>query len=161
MAATYNKIQTYTANGSQTTITFSNIPSTYTDLILLSSGISNGYFEIRVGNGTIDTSSNYSRTYMYGTGSDVSTQRNTSVDRLYNSFGRTGYIGISIMNFMNYSNTNTYKSMLFRGENPLAYTTMTVGLWRSTSAINIIEIVGGGTAFSDRTTHTLYGIKAE
>ena len=161
MTATYDKIQSYTANGSQSTITFSSIPSTYTDLILISGGSGNGYIEISVGNGTIDTSTNYSRTYMYGDGSGVFSFRNTSADRLYNTFGETGNTGVSIINFMNYSNTNINKAILFRGDS-LGATSITIGLWRSNSAINIIRIVGGGGAnFTAGTTHTLYGIKAE
>lgn len=164
MSATYDVIQTYTANGSQNTINFSSIPSTYTDLILISSGSSAGYIEIRVGNGTVDTGNNYSRTYMYGDTTNVPTFRNVSTDRLYNTFGTTGVVGVSILNFMNYSNTNIQKSGVFRGDAAGTYlfSTATGVLWQSTSSINIIQIVGGGGAnFSNGTTHTLYGIKAE
>jgi hypothetical protein len=33
-------------------------------------------------------------------------------------------------------------------------------LWRSTSAINIIEVTAGGANFASGSTFTLYGIKA-
>jgi hypothetical protein len=42
-----------------------------------------------------------------------------------------------------------------------ADTAAIVGLWRSTSAINAIEIWQGGDGFSSGSTFTLYGIKAE
>lgn len=162
MTATYDKIQSYTANGSQNTITFSSIPSTYTDLIVLSGGSSDGYFELRVGNGSVDTGSNYSRTYMYGDTTGAFSYRNTNSDRLYNTFGTTATRGVSITNFMNYSNTTTKKVILFRGDYAVGYTNAGANLWNSISAINVIQIVGGGGAnFTSGTTHTLYGIKAE
>jgi hypothetical protein len=62
---------------------------------------------------------------------------------------------------MNYSNTTTYKTVLLRSNNASAITVATVGLWRSTSAINTIKIYADGAAvFSVGSTFTLYGIKA-
>jgi hypothetical protein len=68
----------------------------------------------------------------------------------------------TIINFMNYSNTSTYKTLLARGNDTAASTAAITGLWQSTSAINTVKILGfGGNNLDAGSTFTLYGIKAE
>ena len=161
MAKTYEPIATTTLGSAVTSFTFSSIPSTYTDLILvadMSSGGTNAYPSVRL-NG--DTASNYSRTYINGNGGSASSSRNT--ETWWTVFGnqlaasRTNFI----MQIMNYSNTTTYKSALSRKNDTAGVMGATVHLWRSTAAINSVQI---GTQTSDTfsvgTTFTLYGIKA-
>jgi hypothetical protein len=63
---------------------------------------------------------------------------------------------------MNYSNATTYKSILIRSrgtrDNDSTDTTAIVGLWSSTSAINIIKIFPASGNILAGSTFTLYGI---
>jgi hypothetical protein len=59
---------------------------------------------------------------------------------------------------MNYSNSTTYKTILGRSNAATSGTSAAVGLWRSTSAINSIEI--GTVSFTAGSTFSLYGIAA-
>jgi hypothetical protein len=165
MTATYEKIETTTLV-SAATVTFSSIPATYTDLVLISSAKnssgSGGTYQIKINN---DTGSNYSATYMQGTGSGSNSGRFTNntvayVSRSANSAGSEFSPGI--VQFMNYSNTTTYKTILSRGNEASDAVVALVNLWRSTSAINSINIEQpGGGNFAAGSTFTLYGIKAE
>jgi hypothetical protein len=66
----------------------------------------------------------------------------------------------AILNFQNYSNTTTYKTTLTRASLPGASVTAAVSLWRSTAAINSIEVALSSNEYSAGSTFTLYGIAA-
>jgi hypothetical protein len=158
MPSTYTPIATVTASGSTGTVTFSSIVSTYTDLILIIEGSTTGSdsnFLVTVNN---DSGSNYSFSQISGNGSSAASFRvanTTSFDGGYYSSTRAN----TIMHFMNYSNTTTNKTMLWRFGRTNLEVLARVGLWRSTSAINRIDIISSQN-YSNTTTFTLYGIKA-
>ena len=140
--------------------TFSSIPSTYTNLVLISNNINTGTNSIALQfNG--DTGSTYSDTMLQGDGSGASSQRDSNNTYIFIG-GTSTDSNISICHIINYSNTTTNKTVLSRA-NWGAYTLVRgiVGLWRNTSAINAIKIFTvNGSNFSAGTTFTLYGIKA-
>ena len=73
MASTYTAIATQTASGSTTALTFSSIPQTYTDLVivcLLTAG-NTGDAYLRYNS---DTGTNYSDTALRGNGSAASSR---------------------------------------------------------------------------------------
>lgn len=161
MAFTYQKISSTTLGSSASSFTFTSIPSTYTDLILDIYGTlasSEGAGRVRVGNGSIDTGSNYSRAHAYGTGGSTS-----GFDRVNNTdFGLMGRFdttgGNGQTHFMSYSDTSMFKTWLSMGGNK-TLTQMSVNTWRSTSAINTIQIYPEGSVnWAAGTTFTLYGI---
>ena len=168
MPSTYDKIATQTVTGSNllgtTGITFSSIPSTYTDLRLVQNvtltAAAIGY--IQVGNGSIDTGANYSRTSLTGNGSSASSSRTSSANQIATDIAHeTSTIGIYTADFMNYSNTTTNKTVLIRNNNTAFGTEAQVGLWRSTSAINTIKLyLDRAEYYVVGSTFTLYGIKA-
>lgn len=168
MASTYTPIATTTGTGSSGTITFSSIPSTYTDLVLVcdiayaSLGGNTGYVNARVGNGSLDTGNNYSYTYIQGNGSSATSGRlaNTNTINGLSSVTSTNRVNL-VMNFQNYSNTSTYKTVIHRVNDANYATAAVVNLWRSTSAINTISVFDySGYSFATTATFTLYGIKA-
>jgi hypothetical protein len=64
---------------------------------------------------------------------------------------------------MNYSNTTTYKTALNRSNQAAGGVDATVGLWRSTAAIDTIRFyanTNGSQNFLTGSTFTLYGIAA-
>lgn len=158
---TYTPIATYTFGADAASYTFSSIPTTYTDLVLVASGIqTNATLELQVGNGSVDTGTNYSRVYAYGYASAASSARGANLDRTYSTFGSPSVgVGNSISHFMSYSSTSIYKTILTRGNN-VEVVSMTASLWRSTSAINTIKVSGYLANILAGTTLTLYGIAA-
>lgn len=157
MASTYTPIATTTLGSAASSVTFSSIPSTYTDLVLVFNGSNLGSAgQDIVVNFNGDTGTNYSRTYLLGNGTAASSGRSSNAA----SWAPGGLYPNSFytIHFMNYSNTTTYKTMIARDSVPDAYPALTVGLWRSTSAINSITALVQGANFSTGSTFTLYGI---
>lgn len=157
MASTYTPIATTTLGTTATDYTFTSIPSTYTDLVLVVAGQSaSGGSSALQFNG--DTGSNYSYTNLKGNGSTATSARASNIT--------LGYIAeiwgsqtVDIINIMNYSNTTTYKTAISRGNNAGNYVGAWVALWRSTAAINSVKFLSGDT-MQVGTTLTLYGIAA-
>lgn len=157
MPATYEPIATTTLGSNTATITFSSIAATYTDIILVLSGLytTSNFVNFKVNN---DSGSNYSNTYLRGNGSVASSGRASNA-----TYG----IGIgenpenTVIHFQNYANTTTNKTMLVRTNKSGSETRAVVGLWRSTSAINRIDLIhDSANGFASGTVVTLYGIKA-
>lgn len=163
MAATYEPIASTTLASPTNSITFSSISQAYTDLILVCSGTANtaSSFDIQVGNGSVDTGNNYYITLVSGSGSSTSTYReeNTPACQQMGIVYTTPMT--STIHFMSYSNATKYKTLLSRNNN-LGFrgVVATVGLWKSTSAINVIKIGTGGANMAAGFIATLYGIKA-
>jgi len=172
MASTYEKIATTTLGSATATITFSSISGSYTDLILVSfvrdtRTETYAYPALRFNS---DTGSNYSRTALYGDGSSAASNRASNQTSLIyceaaGASQASGNYAPIITHIQNYSNTTTYKTMLSRMNNVPGTggfnTGAIVGLWRSTSAITSITIlgdVGASTNLASGSTFTLYGI---
>ena len=156
--ATYEPIATNTLSSSAASVTFSSIPGTYTDLVLIfnGTGSTGGNFTFQF-NG--DTSTNYSATILYGDGSSAGSVRVSSQSSMNIGGVSTGFT-TDIINIMNYSNATTYKTALGRYARPADEVGAKVGLWRSTSAITSIVVGVSGGNFATGSTFTLYGIAA-
>ena len=160
-SSTYTPIATTTLGSAQASYTFSSIPSTYTDLVLVINGgtTANGQFRMQVGNGSIDTGANYSGTQLYAYASTVGSARETSATNPY--VAATSLTNSThITQFMSYANTSVYKTWLNKGGDlgQNQYDT-SVYLWRSFSAINTIKLASDtGTTLASGTTLTLWGI---
>ena len=163
--STYTPIATTTGTGSSGTVTFTSIPTTYTDIILIAqyTPSAGSILNCQVGNGSLDTGSNYSSTILTNTGSlsyRYSNRTSAYVGPQNNSTSTTAPT-TQIMHFMNYSNTTTNKTFLNRYNDPSGgELTATVSLWRSTSAINRISLQLSTGNFNTSSTFTLYGIAA-
>jgi hypothetical protein len=167
MAITYEPISTTTLGSAAATVTFSSISGSYTDLVLVMSAfgsVSGADIRVQVNS---DTASNYSLTRLVGYTTAFSNRAsNATYWQITNSVG----IGSSssdptadVIQFMNYSNTTTNKTILVRHNQPqssLMETAAQVGLYRSTSAITSITFSLSSGNYSSGSTFTLYGIKA-
>jgi hypothetical protein len=156
--STYTPIATYTATGTPTSYTFSSIPGTYTDLVIVIDGYmatgSGAYIAVQF-NG--DTGSNYSTTDLSGNGSTAQSAQFTS-----QTSGIIGAFYLSqaniICSIQNYSNTTTYKTAISRSNASSNNTRADVNLWRSTSAITSVKVLAQTDTIANGTTLTLYGI---
>ena len=161
MAITYESIATTTLGSAQSSVTFSSISGSFTDLVLVCwAKVSANDKGLRLQfNG--DTGSNYSWTQIYGDGTSAGSSRasnDTSV-RFVNGLMTDG--GIGIAHIQNYSNTTTNKTVLGRGGMATNLVSSIVSLWRNTSAITsmVIKDDAGGN-FASGSTFSLYGIKS-
>ena len=161
---TYVALATNTLSSAAASVTFSSISGAYTDLVLVANVIptSSPYYAFRVGNGSVSTSSLYSRTALYGNGTSAFSIRHSNETYAY-AFEDVIATSPStfITSFQNYSNTTTYKTFITRGNSASSLVNATVNLFRSTSAIDVIEVnTGGVSTFATGSTFTLYGIAA-
>jgi hypothetical protein len=174
--ATYSLISSQTL-GSSGAVTFSSIPQTFTDLVLVcsvqsASGPSSNSVRCNLQFNS-DTATNYSTTRVISNNvNTVGSSRDSTRSQIdeathISSFG-TGEFCTFIFNIMDYANTTTYKSLLQRSGNTTNIEYKEVGaaasLWRSTAAISTIYIRGGGgnatVGFAAGSTFKLYGIEA-
>jgi hypothetical protein len=163
--ATYEPIATQTLISNTGTVTFSSIPATYTDLVVVLSnaGATSAAQPAFRFNG--DTAANYSVTNLSGDGSSAISFRASGAT--YIQFGYNDYLSAAnnytgIFNVMNYANANTFKTSITRGSNASVGVGANVGLWRSTAAITSIAIspLFGAINFLSGSTFTIYGIAA-
>jgi len=161
MPATYEPIATTTLTSAQSSVTFSAISGSYTDIVLVWSGTLTTGTSVWGLQYNSDTASNYSWTSLRGDGSSATSARDSGSTRIL-----CGWIGtsqtIEIVQIMNYSNTTTNKTNIARNNSTATstYVSANVGLWRSTSAITSITIKTDSSTFTSGSTFTLYGIKA-
>jgi hypothetical protein len=155
MAATYTPIASVTLGAAAPSVTFSSIPQTYTDLVLVVSGTTtvDGNTKIIFNS---DSSSIYSSTILLGDGSTAVSSRIANGAALFLG-GISTVQGTNIIQIFNYANTTTFKSVIAR-TNSDAYAQLRVGLSRSTTAITTISVTTDGTNFLTGTTFNLYGI---
>jgi hypothetical protein len=166
--STYTPIATTTLASAVTSYTFTSIPATYTDLVLIFNGTTSATDAISLQFNS-DTATNYSSTSMAfaataGISQRQSTVANINISGLQQSMNSTGP-GMSIVNIMNYANTTMYKSVLAKYT---VWQTTTNGgggyntaTWRSTTAITSIKCqTSSGNNFAIGSTFTLYGIQA-
>jgi hypothetical protein len=161
MPGTYEPIATTTLGSSAASYTFTGIPATYTDLILIISGglVGTGQFRLQVGSGSIDTGASYSGTQIYGFASTIGGGQEVNATNPYLGGASSGR-SVRMIQFMSYSNTNVFKSWTLKsGDGGNQYDTQ-ASLWRSTSAINQVRINTLTNDIASGTSLTLYGIKA-
>ena len=165
MPATYEPIATSTLGSNSAGITFSSIPQTYTDLVIVCVGtiVTNGNSVVVEVNG--DTNTLGSFTFIVGNGSSDRTNNRSYVNTGWNVGYSNTEICTSTINFFNYTNTTTFKATLARATNAngssLPGAEESVSLWRSTSAITSLKVfTGGGGDLQAGFIATLYGIKA-
>ena len=164
--STYEPIATTTLGSNTAAVTFSSISGSYTDLVLIANFVgfttsANSAISVRF-NG--DTGTNYSATYLRGNGTAASSARATNDNRMVvgaTAGGTNTDWAMSIVNFMNYSNTTTFKTVLSRYSQASLSAEAEVGLWRNTAAITSIEFGTYGTNLTlAGSVITLYGITA-
>lgn len=176
MPVTYVLIASSVLSSTATSVTFSSIPATYTDLIMRWSTRSNSGGDSTDATFRLNGSSStiYSSRILYSNGSSVINDAISNRADLYSNFLTTG--GTATSNSFSSgelylpsytSSTNKPVSINGRTEfNSIAnpQTTMVAGLFRDTTAITSITMYSGATAspsdsFVSGSSFYLYGIK--
>ena len=160
MPATYEPIASTTLGTAAADITFSSIPGTYTDLVLVLYGgfattTSDLYTQFNS-----DTGTNYSNTDLRGNGSAAASSGTSSVAYIRHNQNTVDSPSTWVIQVMSYANTNVFKTALSAFASAGNGVERSVGLWRSTNAITDIKVYTSSGNLSSGFTASLYGIKA-
>lgn len=157
MTATYDLIASNVLGSTTTTVTFSSIPATYRDLILVAEVLgSGGNAGTRIQfNG--DTGSNYPQVEMSGNGTTASSGAPT-LAYINGQTGTTTARGLTILQVMDYSATDKHKTSLSRYGRADSATAAGASRWANTAAINQITIFAPVNTYAIGSTFYLYGI---
>ncbi len=151
-----------------------SIPSSYDHLLIVASirSSKSGYddkVDFQMGNGSLDTGTNYSDTTLYGSSATPASGRvtgATKVDHLWINGDSTladtfGALKIWVPHYT----SSTYKQVLCTAtvpndssSNSQWQLTVTAGLWASTSAVDVVGITETGDDMMEYSTFTLYGV---
>ena len=165
---TYVALDKKTVTSTVSSITFTSIPSTYTDLVIIGSvGVTAAADILMTYNGD-STSGLYSHTALGGDGSTNFSARYTGRNNIQLDF--PGYAQTTVggtnfkINVQNYANTSVFKTSLNSFDNAATGSgqglNQMVGLWRNTSAVSSVTLTASGTTFKIGSTFSLYGIQA-
>lgn len=170
MATTFYKIASVTVgSGGAATLAFSSIPSTYTDILLVTS-----LRDVTSGGGVAKitfngSTSSYTARQIVGNGSSVYTDTSYG-GSYYSAEGSSVASGYTANTFSNGSfyipayagnkNKSIVTDTVVETNATTSYATLSGGLWSNTSAIDSITITqySSGT-FAQYSTAYLYGIK--
>lgn len=163
MALTYEPIATTTLGAGTSTVTFTSIPATYTDLVVVTqvAGTTGSNIGMRFNN---TAGSAYSNTWIGGNGTQSVTSRDTNsayipIDGY--AYPTNGTSSSVVTNIPNYANTNVFKTALCQAGNSAQGTSVILGLWQSTTAINRLDFfVAASGNLGAGSTFTVYGVKA-
>jgi hypothetical protein len=152
---TYTALANITLGSSASSVTFSSIPATYRDLVVVVDGtISAGGGELVFVNFNGDTTSgNYSAVTAVGDGSAASS--GTSPRRFGLHYPARSS---TIASIMDYSATDKHKTYLSRSGSAANALEMDAGRWANTAAITSVKILVDANAFASGTSFALYGI---
>lgn len=169
---TYSSIATTTTTATTSSVTFSSIPQTYTDLVLVITPVleSASYPWLRF---NANSGNNYSDIYMNGNpsgaitgGARTAQSRGYIAEQVTHLTDGNAKTNI-IVNIMNYSDTTSQKTWFARGNSPYSGTytgnELIAGKWANTAAVTSITIgtAAGGTDYNlaAGTFISLYGIE--
>lgn len=168
MATTCKLIAKSVLGSSASSITFSSVPGTYTDLYLVASLRSSqadtvGYAGLRF-NG--DNGNNYSGRYLNGNGSGGRGSASYTSNRIYGQ-GTGGdssttdtfaSLEFYIPNYAGSTNKSVSMTNMNETNATAAYMTIVAGLWSNTAAITEVTLVYPGYNFLTNSSAYLYGI---
>jgi hypothetical protein len=156
---TYTPLATVTLGGTASSVTFSSIPASYRDLIIVISGTASQIVNIAVQfNG--DTGANFSFVNATGTGAAAASLAGTAA--LSESGRMNSTESNTIFQVMDYSATDKHTTMLGRGNSSGDLTEMSATRWANTAAVTSVKVISHPSprTFSTGTTFSLYGVIA-
>lgn len=147
---TYELIDSTTLTSTSTQVTFSSIPQTFQDLIVVVDSQENENFQLELGGVT----SGVSNVRLHGASSSYdasSSTGNQGVATYYDSM-------VTIFEIMDYSSTDKYKTVIARTNGRQSSVGIIAGTWAHTSAINTLKLKTNTSSFAVNSTFSLYGL---
>jgi hypothetical protein len=163
--ASYSVIDRQVLGAAASSITFTSIPGTYTDLrlVIQATGTTSSqqqvWFQLNS-----DTGNNYAVQHLESTGTAVS----ASINYTSQNIGRLGYncgpsntdIWSCVADFVGYSQANFFKPIFNREGNASVITGAHMNVWNSRTAITQIYLYPSSGNWGVGSSFTLYGITA-
>jgi hypothetical protein len=177
LAAGWMQIQTQTVPSSgSSTVTFSSISSEYKDLqfvIVCATDRAAAFESLEWTYNSDTTSGNYYAHQFYGDGTSQAAYSSNNygfqtrlrgVDGGIAGASSSNAFGVQIIDLLDYSNTNKYKTATVIGGVEMGGSGgrvgMASGVWKSTNAISSVTFtMQGGTKFTQNSIFSLYGLK--
>lgn len=153
---------TLNSNGS---FNFTSIPQTFTHLQVRFTG--NIYVSTGSGISAVYVTANSDNVnaggghQLYGNGSSVISSYDSLSSLIFSCYGFTNTVSAAVWDILDYSNTNkykTYRAISGYDANGSGYVALNSALYKSTSAITSIQLVGGGNSIAAGSRVDLYGI---
>lgn len=163
--STYTPIASVTLSDAQSSVTFSNLPQTYTDLVIRSNFTNSTSATVVQMTLNGDTGTNYSRWQLWGNGSGTGDMKQTSQNAFAIGYWQTGTGNQiqSIVNLMSYANTTIYKGWLARWNQVAGIdnsATASTGNWQNTAAVTSITLSASSGNIVAGSTFDIYGISS-
>lgn len=168
MDPTYELISEQVLTSDQSSVTFSNIPQGYDDLILLTSARLNASgFPAMLMRFNSDSGNKYSYRILEGSGSSVtSTSTSPASSMIVTNLGGTNTTAntfnnseIYIPSYTSNINKSISSTTVLENNSTTAYIDIISGLWSDTSAITSIQLFPSTASFTSNSSFYLYGIK--
>jgi hypothetical protein len=163
----------FVPSGGSASVTFASIPAGYQHLqIRLLARTANaatyGGLRLQVGNGSIDTGSNYNTHDLYSDGTSSLTASSTTPNT--NIYAGTvsaasltaNVFGAGIVDILDYANPNKFKTVRALGgtdANGSGYLYYSSGTWRSLLPITTLNFFSTSGNFTGNSEFALYGVK--
>jgi hypothetical protein len=159
----FESIYTTTLSTNTASVTFSSIPATYTDLVVVTS--------LRVSSTDItslvyfnNSTSSYTRRVLYGDGATATSASASDAGVLWtnqsnNTADTFGSATIYIPNYSGSNNKSVSIDFVTENNTTTAYAAINAFLWSNSSAITSIKLVPNAGNYVQYSTATLYGIK--
>ena len=166
MAKVFKALATVTVGaGGAANIEFTNIPETYTDLIVKLSGRSTRSETTEFLSINLNSSaSNFTNLYLEGTGTTVYSGSSAgyigSIPAATATASTFGSLEIYLPNYAGSNNKSMSSDSVSENNLNLAYSDLIAGLWSQTAAITSVKLVTNNASnFVQYSTAVLYGIK--
>jgi hypothetical protein len=163
LVGSYDSLATVTLSAATASITFAGIPSGYKHLQVRATYAASGAGVLKLTVNS-DTGANYKSHWLYGDGAaaygGVSSVSPNAVDCGY--IGSANNFGASIIDILDYTNTNKYKTtraLSGNDRNGAGDIELSSGLWMNTNSIISINLVNQSGNLNQYSSFALYGIK--
>jgi hypothetical protein len=159
---TYDLIASTTLGSNTRTITFTSIPSTYRDLVLVCNVTVVGGSDLICLTFNNNTSG-YNTVTMEGNGSTAASGSQTNESNAKNTvidYSISDVRSTVIIQIFDYAQTDKHKSILMKGGSSNLRMGASANRWANTAAINRLDVFtdSGTTTYSSGSTFHLYGI---
>jgi hypothetical protein len=156
---TYTSLGTITLGSTASTVTFSSIPATYRDLVLIIDSIPTARNNDVLVRFNADSSNTYTNVEAFGTGSSTGSGSFTKTGCLIDFVEDTQKSMIRV-EALDYSATDKHKTVLTRQSKAGAIVRMLASRFPSTAAVTSLSVVASSSTFASGSTFSLYGIAA-
>jgi len=154
---TYTPLATVTLGGTAASVTFSSIPATYRDLIVVVNATGTTGLQARMRFNS-DSGSNYSFVRMGGDTFGAASSSGTDTSVIIGNF--TGTPHALIINIMDYSATDKHKTVISRSNVSSSAAEAFANRWANTAAITSVQVNTSTSTWAAGSTFSLYGVIA-